>query len=374
MRLERIGSMANKLKEAFSDQPSKFYQTISFNDTEACKKFIEAERIAYEEGRPVNVTGIASMKLCCEIGEDSYPVSNVENIKEATIETHKTDCLIDVDTPNFGEQKIFFKQYPTKEGMIWETKDDMAYYIKLIFEQNETITFTSHILPDKADSIEELVQQLSVATAFVHNFFKSDIKNEKTEEADKIRKLINCFDYAANIFTKLWEVQYVLGITFDPKAEKNWNEKNIDIEELYLLLVKKNIIRVNAKLTSTDSKEIKIKKSLDEPIIGKKIDITFTGQYEYELGGQKFSIHSASLFTNAIVTDMEEMEDGKTRIIYGNNDSDPMFIANSAFVTEEEALFEVKNIMNHVEDYKGAKTLDEYLDEFYGEEPVKAKA
>jgi hypothetical protein len=373
MRLERIGNMANKIKEAFSDQPSKFYQTISFNDTEACKKFIEAERIAYEEGRPVNVTGIALVKLCCEIGEDLYPVSIAENIKEATIETHKKDCLIDVYTPNFGEQKIFFKQYPTKEGMILETREDMAYYIKLIFCQSETLKFICNIFPNKADSIEELARQLSVANAFIHKLIKPDIK-EKTEDANNIRELMNCFDHAANIFSKLWEVQNVLKIEFDPKAEKVWDEKTGDIEELYLLLVKKRILRLSANLTSTESMGLKINKSLDEPIIGKPVDITFTGQYEYELGGQKFSIHSASLLTNAIVTDMEEREDGKIRIIYGNNDSDPMFIANSAFVTEEEALLEVKNIMNHVEDYKGAKTLDEYLDEFYGEEPVKAKA
>jgi hypothetical protein len=163
-------------------------------------------------------------------------------------------------------------------------------------------------------------------------------------------------------------VQKALEIKFYPGAEENWDEKYSDIEELYLLLVEKKILRLNAKLTINDNTGITINDSIDEPIIGKTIDLIFTGMYEYELGGQTFSLYSAGLLTNAIVTDIEERDDGKIRIIYDDNDSNPMFIANSAFVTEEEAKKEVKNIMNHVKDYKSAKLLEDYLQEFYSDE------
>ena len=58
-----------------------------------------------------------------------------------------------------------------------------------------------------------------------------------------------------------------------------------------------------------------------------------------------------------------ELEDGTTKISYGEEDSRPMFVVYKGFITEMEVENEMKDIMKNREMYVNAKRLGEYLTE-----------
>lgn len=334
---------------------------ISFESSEAHNRFIEAARIAYAEGKCVGVTGIESLKTFLQYGDASYPISNIHNIKDFTIEVSKEDKVFEIETPNFGKQKIKFKLYSLIDKIVMETEGNHCFYIKISILEDNKVNVVCNIQPEKANTVEEVAKDCSIANEFIRYFFKDAIEVENKQDRDLIKKLNNCFEIAANHFIKLLKVQEVLGIEFVPALETDWDEKVQDIEELYLLLIQKKVLRLNAKLTCTEATGAVVENPLKIPEIGHSIDITFSSQYEYEICGQKFLVYTASLLTNAIIVSVEKREDGKYRIIYGDKDTEPMFISHSAFVTQEEANAEMKNIMNHVDDYKNAEGLEKYL-------------
>ena len=84
---------------------------------------------------------------------------------------------------------------------------------------------------------------------------------------------------------------------------------------------------------------------------------------EFYLWGETVEIYTSNLLTNAIVKEIIELENGTTKISYGEEDSRPMFISYKGFKTEKEAENEMKSIMENKEAYVNAKRLWEYLAE-----------
>lgn len=121
-----------------------------------------------------------------------------------------------------------------------------------------------------------------------------------------------------------------------------------DIDELYLLLLEKQVVRLNTKLTSTDSTSVAINHT-DTPLsIGGKIELTFLGTIEFNFLKQTVTLHTANLLVNALVKDIQECDDGTVKILYGDTDSKPMYITFSAFETKDEAAEEeAGNILQH---------------------------
>ena len=118
-------------------------------------------------------------------------------------------------------------------------------------------------------------------------------------------------------------------------------EEQQDIDELYLLLCEKKVVRLNAKLTSTNLTSVAMNHT-DTPL-------------------------TANLLVNALVKDIQECDDGTVKILYGDTDSKPMYISFSAFKTKEEAEQEGDNILQHDEVYINALTSNAYINQFYSE-------
>jgi len=97
------------------------------------------------------------------------------------------------------------------------------------------------------------------------------------------------------------------------------------------------------------------------PEAGSKLDITFISKIEYTMYGQKISVHTANLLSNAIVKQFEENEDGSKKILYDDTDSQPMYISYMGFKTIDEAKKEMSTIMEHKERYTDALTFNEYM-------------
>ena len=97
--------------------------------------------------------------------------------------------------------------------------------------------------------------------------------------------------------------------------------------------------------------------------VGTALDVTFIKRKEFYLWGETVEIYTSNLLTNAIVKEIIELENGTTKISYGEEDSRPMFISYKGFKTEKEAENEMKSIMENKEAYVNAKRLWEYLAE-----------
>ena len=103
----------------------------------------------------------------------------------------------------------------------------------------------------------------------------------------------------------------------------------------------------------------------DEVIIGKEISMTFIWGMEYTIWNEKVELISANLLSNAIVKSVEELENGEIRIIYGEKDSNPMYISYRGFANELEAKQELDRIFENRDEYICAKTVEEYIAEGY---------
>ena len=82
---------------------------------------------------------------------------------------------------------------------------------------------------------------------------------------------------------------------------------------------------------------------------------------------QTVLLHTANLMVNALVKDIQKNDDGTVKILYGDTDSRPMYIAFSAFRTIEEAEQEMNNIMANNEVYENALISNVYIKEFYSD-------
>ena len=103
----------------------------------------------------------------------------------------------------------------------------------------------------------------------------------------------------------------------------------------------------------------------DSPItIGSKIALTFLSTIEFNFLNQTVTLQTANFLINAFVKDIQE-DDGTVKVLYGDTDSKPMYIAFSAFETEAEAEAEANNILQHDELYINALTANAYIKQFY---------
>lgn len=62
-----------------------------------------------------------------------------------------------------------------------------------------------------------------------------------------------------------------------------------------------------------------------------------------------------------IIKKIEKTEDGSTKILYGDSDSQPMYISYMGFKTVDEAKQEMKIVMEHKDRYVDALTFNEHM-------------
>lgn len=99
--------------------------------------------------------------------------------------------------------------------------------------------------------------------------------------------------------------------------------------------------------------------------VGSNISLTFLNEIIFSFLGEEKKLFGASQIVNAVVTDIQQQPDGSSKILYGDADDKPMYIAYSAFKTEAEAQTELETILQHESKYISAKTYADYAREFY---------
>lgn len=356
--------MANKLKNVFSDEMPSLDGRINFPTTEAYRKFMEALKAVWENGETVTLEGNVEIETAFQSGAGVYPTDAPKKVKDLTIGPSKEEVSFEVET-EYGRKVLAFERFATNDSVVLETAGEPIVYIKLTLGRTDgkfRFTYCTH--PERAESVRELLESYSGMLAFLERLFGQG--GEETagiaeEETDAVANVKAYFVNACMLHKKLEYVEQTFGISFEPAKLTRDRESQMDLEELYLVLKEGKVIRLNAKLTETDATGIVVKRQDKMMKIGSVLDITFISNVEYALWGHKVELYSANLLSNAIVKEIIEGENGEMRILYGNEDSNPMYISYRAFRTEAEAREEMQRIMEYKDIYAGALTVQEYI-------------
>ncbi|MBO5316187.1 MAG: hypothetical protein J6B48_07155 [Clostridia bacterium] len=356
--------MPNKLSEIFSDDMFNINGKMRFKDEEAYKNFLSALEVVQKEGRVVPIEGVTSIVTEVQTQGQKYPLQEHTNISELVIGPAVEELNIDVYIA--GEKKnIQFRRYTIENGIVLETRKEAIIYFKLVFRNDgsskHTLTYKAQF--ELATNIQEIITASNIALALMDRLYNDDDLRSSGEEGTLLIETKNRFKVFAAYFTRVLEVEKALNLSFEPKYLSDISYENQkDIEELYLLLCKKEIIRINAKVNSSDITLASPKKKSDL-IVGSIVKLCFMGTIEYQLFGNSITLHSANLLTNAVVKEIKETDEG-SQVFYGDTDARPMYISYSAYLTEEEAQAEADMILEHEQSYTNAKTVQAHIENY----------
>jgi hypothetical protein len=354
--------MSNKLKDIFSNKKFDFGGNLHFQDINSYNKFLEALRIVQNEGRAVKVKGVSSLTTKVRDGEMEYPFLEHKELTHFVIGPSIEDVPFVINT-EYGEKTVLFKRYQTTNEIILETDASEVVYFKIVFIKNTmNITFTYRTQPHLAKTVKDIVENYNTTIALLNTIFIYKESQDLPDENAQIYDLRETILGSELYFKRLYLVEQELELSFQPKQLNDIESDEEELDELYLLLIEKKVIRLNAKLNATESTGMKIKSGAQKLEIGSKIDLTFLGDSEYKIYGQKISVHTANLLSNAIIKEVKEGEDGTIKVLYGDTDNKPMYISYTGFKTIDEAKQEMNNIMEYKEKYIDALTFDEHME------------
>ena len=264
-------------------------------------------------------------------------------------------------------EKIYnFRKYRISEGVVLETEKNSAVYLKLVFSEDvQKVKIKYQIQYEYAKTIEEIGFELNACISFLSKFYEPTAEIGSTEDKNMVKEILRCLRYTAGFINRLNAVEQKLGKHFSPqKLNTMSSEDQRDVEELFLLLCRKIPLRVNAKITSIDANKIEISEAQKDITIGAKIALCFTRKIEFDLLGQQFEIYTANALINAIIKDFQQNGE-QISVYYGDTASQPMYIAYSAFLQEEQAKIEAERNIGGEKAYVEALTGIHYMKEYF---------
>ncbi|MBD5118491.1 MAG: hypothetical protein HDT37_05205 [Clostridiales bacterium] len=360
--------MPNKIKDIFSDDMFDMGGNIRFRDHEAYKNFLAALEIVHTEGRTVPVEGVIAVSTKVSHEGTTFPLGDHDNISKFVVGPAVEPVAIPLNVR--GDEKVItLWRSQVKDKVILRSEPDSIVSFRFTFLLSEHKLNINYIVQfEKAKSIEDLADSFGLAEALLTFFCKHENGKPSEEDAASLSNIKKYFRYYEAFFQRLQMVENELDLSVSPSLLKKLSrEEQQDIDELYLLLCKKRVLRLNAQLTATDSTTIDMDHSNSTLNIGSKISLTFLSTIEFNFLEQTVLLHTANLIVNALVKDVQKSDDGTVKILYGDTDSKPMYIAFSAFKTEEEAEHEMSDIMEHNEMYINALISNVYIKQFYSE-------
>ena len=307
--------MPNKIKDIFSDDMFNINGSLRFSDDEAYKNFLSALEIAYAEGRVVPVEGVTSVATTVGHLGAKFPLEEHTNITQffvgPAVET--VPITLDVD----GEEKtITLLRSRTKDKVILRSEPDSIVTFNFTFllgENRHTVNYKVQF--EKAKSIREVADSFSIAAALLaHLYSREDntpAENGKVSLSD-VKEYFRCYK---SFFKRLSAIESKLAISISPSLLNDLpREEQKDIDELYLLLCEKKVVRLDAKLTSTDSTSVAMNRTETPLSIGSKIALIFLSSIEFNFLKQTVTLHTANLLVNALVKDIQESYDGTSKL------------------------------------------------------------
>lgn len=324
--------------------------------------------IVYAEGRVVPVEGVTSVSTTVGHLGTKFPLEEQTNITQFLVgpAIEPVPITLDVD----GKEKtITLLRSRTKDKVSLRSEPDsiVAFNITFLLGENKhTLNYKTQF--EKAKSIGEVADSFGIAAALLAHFYNREETTSSESANISISDIKEYFRRYTSFFRHLSAIESKLAISISPDLLKALSlEEQQDIDELYLLLCEKKVVRLSAKLTSISSTTVSMNNAEASLSIGDKIALTFVGSIEFNFLNQSVTLHTANLLINALVKDIQECDDGTVKVLYGDTDSKPMYISFSAFQTSEEAKRESETILQHEGIYVNALTSNAYITQYYEE-------
>lgn len=353
--------MGNRLKNVFSTKPFELGGNIRFDDAESSRKFAEALSLLHDTGHPVEVEGVKSISTSVKDDSAIYPPFVQEHIEKIVISLQKDPLPVEIETTS-GKKEVNLYRCRTNREVIIETDENAVVYLKIsALKDNPIFNFTYRMQLSKAVRVKDVAEGIHDAEGIIRTFFGPIGSDNIKEGEEDYANLLRSFHFTGVFFDKLCALENKLKMEFDPQKVGNIDESMGDVYELYRLLIEKEPVRLDAKLTTTTATGITVVNDSFEHKLGASIDLTFGGEATYEICGQIIQIYTANLLTNAIVTGFKTDSAGMTNMLYGDTDSNPMYISYRGFIRKAHATSERKKIMIHKQKYKDALTVEQYI-------------
>ncbi len=350
--------MQNKLKDVFSNKEYEFGVSLLFKDPESKDKFIEALKTMENEGRAVNVEGVSKISTNIKDGDLSYPLLVENDISNATVSPSVKFIPIKIDT-EYGKKTINMESYSTHNGFVLKTGDKEAVFLKFDFHMhNGTINFVYKMQPGFAEHLREIIEKLAVALGLINRMFKSAKKKNLEDGSDAVAEIRRYLQMELKLLKKLKKIEEFFDIILDTSKISGLSNSDIrDIRELYTLIIEKKAVRLDSKLTATETTEVKFKPCAKVPKVGENIDFIFPNTAIYSICGQNITIYTANILLNAVVKKILADDKGEIKMLYSDEDRKPMYISYTGFKTEDEAKQELKVLMQKKQKYVEALTV-----------------
>ncbi|HAQ40209.1 MAG TPA: hypothetical protein DCM73_04795 [Clostridiales bacterium] len=361
--------MANKLKDNFSSKPFELNIKLNFNDKNEGVAFGKALETVWSEGKAVKVDGKASIEANIKDGNNSYPCDTPgDTITNIIVAPSKVKIELPLEKTEINSEckKIVLYRWYTNDRVILESPDNASIYFKMEFVKGTNKSnFTFKQQPNKAKNIQKIVEEYDDAIKFLNNIFiKQDTDVDDSELSNdllKIKDMRKAISTIHSLYSKLYEIESAMKLSFNPEKIVHNDEFYETIEEIYSLIVDKKIIRMQNTFKDFQNKEMSIFEKDIDIDIGNTVLLTFVNQAEYELLNEKIVIYTANALWNAVVVDIRKDSDKIQSVKYEGSESKPMYISYSGFMTEEDAVKEQQRIVQKITEYQQAKTLFEYI-------------
>lgn len=139
------------------------------------------------------------------------------------------------------KKKITFSRFHTEDNIILETDAKSIVYLKIIFKKGTMQSkITYRVQPEKAESIEDIIEYYDKIIAFFDILFEVPVENMSddidTKDLDSIKLIKNYFNKSILLWKKLRFLEKEFEITVDPlklhqDSERCWRE----VEQLYII-------------------------------------------------------------------------------------------------------------------------------------------
>lgn len=349
--------MANKLKKVFSNNKISYKGKIRFNNNNTAQDFNKALNAVFERGETIRVNGEAAMYWGIDSGAGVFPFNEYEDITNIivapSIEKRKVQIIVDEKNDSFT-----IDSYHLKDGFVIKTPNNFPFELVMLFnksQQNVKLNFTPHI--EKAISIGEALLNIKQVQALLDCFFIKDTNGADTD-LKKLRKTLSDFQ---DLFDKLFFLEETFEVKFNIKdIDLKDNDSYKELFELCFSVREKKALRINGKMTASEGTGFNVQTETElELKEGEPLALTFMSEVSYTIWKKKFKLYCVFYLVNALLKDLIQLENGNTRIIYGEDEANPMYMAYKGYASEKEARDEIKCIMSHKEEYENAKTADQ---------------
>lgn len=364
--------MGNKLRDIFQNDEPVFGGEFSFADDETRNRFAEAMQKLQNEGGSYRVGDGVSFKTSLKNGKNSSEkyVFHEGEMKDLVIYSEPEMFPIDVE---IDQEKRQIKCLRTKinSGLIISAPKNSVvdFKIRLNFDKHMMeLSVTPQFECAKCSS--DVIDAYKIVDSVFRKFLLTEEEildlpekqnKQRKKDVDQIVSLLKRIKQEIRIFEIVFLIEEKLDMKFDITQFARKTEYLQDVEELYFALIKKLPIRLNAKVTPSDTNGINVNWKDKDLIVGSQINITFGNKIIYNVCGTEIIFFTANMLSNAAVKKILPQENGQTKVILGDDDVCPMYVSYKIYTKKEEAQSEVDSMIERKEEYIHAKTVYEYV-------------